>query len=274
MKRSRVFTVLAGLLIAAGCASSEGAEPLFEVSTSVVSHEMTQDISVWAPDTDGSWPIVFAVHGTGADRSRWDVTGPALASQGVVVFAPDYRSTEPRYFERDVECAWRYAASVADQYGGDLDQTITFVGHSLGATAVFIAGLDEAAYGPGGTYDQCLTAAPMPNLIVPISGCHYEFGDSKTDFASKVSTMSNRDVEVILVAGSDDDACQPWQSQDASRDLNATGYDARYVQIDAASHLTVIYKDLVNGEVVTVPDEPAGDEVVRTILDAIDAAGS
>lgn len=274
MKRPRVFTVLAGLLLAAGCGSSDGAVSLFEVSKSVVSHETTQDISVWAPDTEGSWPIVFAVHGTGADRSRWDVTGPALASQGVVVFAPDYRSTEPQYFERDVECAWRYAASVADEYGGDLDQTIAFVGHSLGATAVFITGLDEAAYGPGGTYDQCLTAAPMPSLIVPISGCHYEFGDITTDFASKVSTMGNRDVDVVLVAGSDDDACQAWQSQDATTDLEAEGYNARYVQIDAADHLAVIYKDLVNGEVVTVPDVPAGDEVVLTILDAIDAAGS
>jgi len=192
----------------------------------------------------------------------------------MVVFAPDYRSTEPQYLERDVVCAWRYAASVADEYGGDLDQTITFVGHSFGATAVFIAGLDEAAYGPGGTYDQCLTAAPMPNLIVPIAGCHYEFGEIKTDFASKVSTMSNRDVDVVLIAGSDDEACQAWQSQNATTDLKAEGYDATYLQIDAADHFTVIYKDLVDGEVVTVPDEPAGDEVVLAILDAIDAAGS
>jgi predicted esterase len=266
--------MLAMLLVLAGCGSDDRAEPLFEVATSVVSHEMTQDISVWAPDTGGSWPIVFALHGTGADRSRWDVTGPALASQGVVVFAPDYRSTEPQYFERDVECAWRFAASVADEYGGDLDQPVTFVGHSLGATMVLIAGLDEDAYGPGGTYDQCLAAAPMPKVIVPISGCHYEFGGNETDFASKVSPMSNRDVDVVLVAGSDDDACQAWQSQDATKDLQAEGYDARFVQIDAANHFTVIFKDLVNGDVVTVPDEPAGDEVVRTILTAIDAAGS
>lgn len=274
MKSARVVWVLAGLLMVAGCGSSDGAESLFDVSMSVVTHETTQDISVWAPDAEGSWPIVFAVHGAGADRSRWDVTGPALASQGVVVFAPDYRSTEPQYFERDVECAWRYAASVADEYGGDLDQTITFAGHSLGATAVFITGLDEGAYGPGGTYDQCLTAAPMPNLIVPISGCHYEFGDIRTDFASKVSNMSNRNVQVVLVAGSEDEACQPWQSQDATTALKAEGYDARYVEIDAANHFTVIYNDLVNGEVITVPDEPAGDEVVQTILVAIDAAGS
>jgi hypothetical protein len=73
------------VMLAAGCSSgaSDDAEPPFDVSSAVVSHKMTQDISVWAPDAEGSWPIVFAYHGIGGDRSRWDVTGPALASQGV-----------------------------------------------------------------------------------------------------------------------------------------------------------------------------------------------
>ncbi|MCL1693436.1 MAG: alpha/beta fold hydrolase [Actinomycetia bacterium] len=270
MKRATLMALF--LLVAAGC-GSDGDDAAFDVSTSVVSHETTQGISVWAPDAEGPWPIVYAVHGSGADRSRWDVMGPELASRGVVVFAPDYRSTESQHVEQDIVCAWRYAAGVADEYGGDLDQPITFVGHSQGATMVFIAGLDETAYGPGGTYDRCLAAAPMPRVIVPISGCHYEFGGTKTDFAYELSRMPDREVDVVLVVGSDDEACEPWQSQDASKDLQAEGYDVSLVEIDGADHFAVIFKDLIDGEVTTLPDEPAGIEVVQTILDAIDAAG-
>lgn len=268
-----ILIVLA-VIISAGCESAGEAESRYDVATSVVSHEATQDITVWTPDAEGSWPVVYAVHGSGADRSRWDVTGPELASRGVVVFATDYRSTEPQFLEPDIECGWRYSASISDEYGGDLDQPITFVGHSMGATMVFIAGLNEAAYGPGGRYDSCLTAAPMPDVIVPIAGCHYEFEEGRTDFASRISTMSNKDVDVVLVVGSNDVACEPWQSEDATEDLLAEGYDASFVEIDGADHFAVIYAGLVDHEVVTRPDEAAGDKVVQTILDAIEAAES
>jgi predicted esterase len=235
---------------------------------------VTQDISVWAPEGVGSWPIVYAIHGNGADRSRWDVTGPALAAQGVVVFAPDYRSTEPWNYEEDIECSWRYVASIAAEYGGDLDQPITFVGHSLGATMVLVAGLDEEAYGLDGMYDGCLSAAPMPNVIVPISGCRYEYGGDRYDFTSRVAGASNTEANLVLVVGSEDASCEPWQSQDATGALQSAGYSARFVEIDGADHLAVIAKEVIDGQVVTLPDTPAGDKVVQTILEVIDAAGT
>jgi hypothetical protein len=45
------------------------------------------------------------------------------------------------------------------------------------------------------------------------------------------------------------------------------------VEVEGANHLAVIFQGVVDDAVVTLPDEPAGDEVVRTILDAIEAAG-
>jgi hypothetical protein len=36
----------------------------------------------------------------------------------------------------------------------------------------------------------------------------------------------------------------------------------------------VIAKGVIDGQVVTLPDKPAGDKVVQTILEAIDAAGT
>ena len=72
-------------------------------------------------------------------------TAKALASQGVVVFAADYRSTAPEHWERDAECGYRYARSIAAEYGGDLDQPVTSVGFSLGATLVLEGSLSDAA---------------------------------------------------------------------------------------------------------------------------------
>jgi alpha-beta hydrolase superfamily lysophospholipase len=116
----------------------------------------------------------------------------------------------------------------------------------------------------------------MPDVIVPISGCHYEFEGQKVgyfEFETGLSELSNHDADIVLVGGTDDPDCESWQSHDATEDFQAAGYNAKLVEIDGADHHTVIYKEFVDGEVATLPDEPAGDEVVQTILDAIDAAG-
>ena len=128
-----------------------------------MSHETTRDISVWAPEAEGTWPIAVAFPGMSGDRTRWNVTGPALARQGVVVFATDYRATEQWHHEQDLECAYRYALSIADEYGGDLDQPVAIIGHSLGATAALYGGLTAAPYAPGGTYDVCFTGTARPD---------------------------------------------------------------------------------------------------------------
>jgi hypothetical protein len=79
---------------------------------------------------------------------------------------------------------------------------------------------------------------------------------------------------VVLLAGSNDEACEPWQSEDAARDLNAEGYNASFVGFDGADHFAEIYNDLLQSEVVARPDEPAGDRVVKSILDGIVPADS
>lgn len=273
MKRTTVpimMLLMVGLV--AGCGSDGDAEPPFEVSSAVVSHESTQDISVWAPDAEGSWPIVYALHGTGGSREDSTMTATELASQGVVVFAADYRSTEQRHWEQDTECAYRYALSIAQEYGGDLGQPVTNIGHSLGAKMVLFGGLGDAAYGPGGTYDECFTGVPRPDVIVPIGGCHYEYEGN--NFGFDISGMSNQEADLILVVGTDDDVCEPWQSRDATDALQTAGYDVELVEIDGGNHFTVVFHDLVDGEWLTLPDDPAGMEVVQTILSTIDAAGS
>jgi acetyl esterase/lipase len=267
-----------------------------------MSHETTQDISMWAPEEEGSWPVVVAFPGLSGDRSRWEITGPALASQGVVVFATDYRGAEPQNHEQDGECAYRFALSVAEEYGGDLDQPVTLVGHSNGASMALYGGLTEALYGPGGMYDACFTGTTRPDLIVAISGCYYEALGQTIPFDAGWPGRANLEADLVLITGTDDDVCEAWQSRDAAETLRSAGYDVELVELAGANHFTVIFHDLVDAatgstvtvtdcvpehldvdlrkleeagcDVVTVPDEPAGNQVVQTILEAIGAAGT
>jgi hypothetical protein len=100
------------------------------VTTTVVSHETTLDIAVWAPDAEGPWPIVYALHGLGGKGQDLAVTATELASHGNVMFAPDWGS------EQTAECSYRYSVSIAEDCGGDPDQPITAIGHSAGASAI------------------------------------------------------------------------------------------------------------------------------------------
>jgi acetyl esterase/lipase len=252
------------------------AEPPFEVLSEVVSHESTQDISVWAPDAEGSWPVVYALPGQGGGQDFAEI-GKALASQGVVVFASDYRwdswiTGRVQDVEKDAECGYRNIRSIAADYGGDLSLPVTFTGHSLGATLDLLGGLNNAKYGPDGSYDECFAGAPRPDIIVPLAGCYYEHEGVK--FGFDMSTFENPDADLVLVVGADDKVCEPWQSRDATAALQAAGYNAKLVEIDGANHLTVIFHDFIDGEWLTLPDHPAGMAVVQTILDAIDDARS
>ncbi len=246
------------------------AEPLFGVSSAIVSHETTQDISVWAPDAEGSWPVVYLLHGYQGSGQDLVETATGLASQGVVVFAADYRSTAEQYIEQDAECGWRYVVSIADEYGGDLDQPITFVGDSMGASLVLEGGLNDAVYGPGGTYDGCFTGAPRPDVIVPIAGCHYGPDGQESEF--DLTGWDNLDADLVLVVGEDDVVCPVRQSEEAAAALRSSGYDATLVVVPGGNHNNVVFYDVVDGEWVIVPNDPVGQVVVQTILDAINAA--
>jgi alpha-beta hydrolase superfamily lysophospholipase len=273
MKQTRFLVLLAVTsLIATNCGSGSDEGPPFEVSSAVVSHPTTRDISVWAPETDGSWPVVYALHGRGGSRQDLAETAIALARQGVVVFAADYRSSDAENWEQDAECGYRYMLSIAEDYGGDLDQPVTSVGYSLGATLVLEGGLNDATYGPGGSYDKCFSGAPRADVTVAVAGCHYEYQGQTFDLDPNNSRWTNEETDLILVAGTDDPVCEAWQSQDATAAFRSAGYDANLVEIDGANHFTLIFHDLVDGEWLTLPDEAAGMEAVRAILDAIGAA--
>ena len=89
-----------------------------EVSSETVSDELTQDILVLTPESDGSWPVVMLLHGLDGVGEAMAETGARLAENGLVVFAPTYRtdmSTEQGMadLESDLTCAYRYAIANA-----------------------------------------------------------------------------------------------------------------------------------------------------------------
>jgi len=272
VKHAKVWALLALATALVGCGPGNDAERPFAVTSTVVSHETTQDISVWAPTAEGPWPVVFALHGTGGSRTDLAETAEALAREGVVVFAADYRSTTPQHWEQDAECGYRFVRSIAEEHGGDLDLPVTSVGYSLGATLVLEGGLNDAVYGVAGSYDECFSGAPRADVTVAVAGCHYEYEGRQFDFDASTTRWANREADLVLVAGTDDAICEVWQSRDATETLRSAGYDVDLVEIPGANHFRLIFHDLVEGEWHTLPDETAGERVVETILDAVAAA--
>ena len=190
----------------------------YAVISEVVGDDATEDITVWAPDAEGPWPVVFAL-GSPQGAARIDFTELAtqLASHGVVFIASDW----PRGEARDVmeradqsrglpaglldssECGYRYAREIAADYGGDLTQPVTMVGFDKGATGVLYLATDEATYGPDGTYAKCFAGAPRPEVVVTISGCCVQNG-----FPDELAAWGNSEAGFTLIVGSEAEIAQ------------------------------------------------------------------
>ena len=261
------IAIICVALTTAACGDAEIAA--YEVSSETVSDEMTQDILVLTPESDGSWPVVMLLHGLDGVGEAMAEAGARLAENGLVVFAPTYRtdmSTKQGMADlaSDLTCAYRYAIANADRYNGDLDQPIISVGWSLGATFALEGGLTSED-----PPVACGAEVPLPDVVVAISGCHYQFEESQFDFDP--SGWGNKDAEVLLIAGDEDTTCAAWQSEDAAAELRAAGYDVDLVILEGADHPAPVFHEFVDGEFVLTPDDPAGAQTVDLIVDAINS---
>jgi dienelactone hydrolase len=267
-----VAAVVLGASVAAACEDG-GTDGGYEVSSEVVSHEATQDVLVFAPEAEGPWPLVVAFHGIDGSAEDMAEMATRLAREGHVVVAPTYRTditTEEGVNQTatDAECGYRFARSIAADYGADLDQPVTFVGWSLGASAALSIGLTEEI-DPSGEFVSCFGQVARPDIVVAISGCHYEGG--QLDFVD-TAAWGNKEADLILLAGGQDAECPAWESEDATAELRTAGYDVDLVMLPGANHFAPVFHDLVGGEFVVAADDPVGERTVDVILDAI-AAG-
>lgn len=264
MNRKLILSVVvAALVVAIGGCSESG--PPYEVEVEVVSGDGTRDVTVWSPKADGSWPVAYAMPGSGGSAERdLGVLATELASHGMVVFGSDFVTSS---HQKDLECGYRFARDHAENYGGDLAQPVTMVGYSVGAADVLLHGLNAAAFGPEGTVDvACPPGVPRPDIIISISGCHVSF----TDVEGRVRYWDSKDAEIVLVSGADDDVCRSQESITAQTVLQGAGYDASYVEIPGANHWEVVFHDLAYGSYKALEsDDPAGQATIETILTAI-----
>jgi dienelactone hydrolase len=266
--RARLLAVLvASIVVTAACGDSPSDDG-YAVTAETVSAATTQDISVWAPDAEGTWPVVLAFHGNRGRAQDMALLGEQVAAAGAVVFAPDYRSgdfSEPGLIETvtDVECAYRYVRTIAEDNGGDLDRPVVWVGWSLGAVWAVQGGLDETIDDTG-TILTCVPEAPRPDVIIAVSGCYEDVGA-----VFDPEQWGNPDARIVVVDGARDTVCPAAQSERVTEELRARHYDVRLVTLEGADHFAPVFHRAEDGRLVDSPDEPAGRAVLRLITDVL-----
>lgn len=266
----RMVVVLALLTAACGGGGAGGGGP--DVRERVISDPTTQDILVFQPEGEGPWPVVMAYHGSGGDAQQMAELGRRLAAEGLLVFAPDVRtdvSTEQGIVDtaNDSECAYRYARTVAPDLGGDLDRPVTFVGWSFGANFALQGGLDEQI-DPSRQFVSCFTDVPRPDVVVALSGCHYEFQGQPSTLLDR-DQWGNPGAHLVLAAGSEDAVCPAWQSEKMAAELRGRGYAVHYEVLQGADHFGPVFLAAGDGATVRAPETAAGDQTVRLITAAI-----
>jgi len=267
--RLSALVALSAVVVAACAGTPSGGH--HDVTTQTISHETTQAISVFAPDADGTWPVVVAYHGNEGTAQDMALLSTQVAATGAVVFAPNYRSGD---FSQnglvqtvsDAECAYRYVRTVAADHGGDLQRPVVWVGWSLGAVFAVQAGLDESIDDTGQIITCFGPQPPRPQVIIAVSGCYEDVGP-----AFDPTQWGNPDARIVLAAGDDDTVCPAAQSQRLTEELKSRHYDVRLVTLKGADHFAPIFHRFENGQLVESPGEPAGKEVLRLITEALAA---
>ena len=175
-----ILLVAALVSFAAACGAGDVKEQT--VTSHVVSDPTAPDLRVLAPDGEGPWPLVVALHGVGGTAKDMLELATRLAAAGVVVFVPTYNSDVStaeglRRAGDDLSCAYRIARRSAPEYGGDLSQPVTVVGWSLGADLGVLGTLgppEDPSIG------RCPGEVPRPDVVVALSGCYYQFQGTRS----------------------------------------------------------------------------------------------
>ncbi len=123
-------------------------ENVFELPVEValvdnIAYTSERSLDVYAPTVGSGWPVVVYFHGgPPAPDRRSDAAGrlQALAEQGLVVYAPDWRSNGPAGGSQDSVCAIAYAEATAADHSGD-PTAVTVSGYSTGGFTALVHGL-------------------------------------------------------------------------------------------------------------------------------------
>lgn len=108
-----------------------------------VAYTSERMLDVYAPTEGSDWPVVVYFHGgAAAPGRRTDAAArlQALAEQGLVVYAPDWRANGPAGGSQDSVCAIAYAEATAADHGGDAE-ALTVSGYSTGGFTALVHGM-------------------------------------------------------------------------------------------------------------------------------------
>jgi dienelactone hydrolase len=268
--------VLVAAVVSLAVACGAGGVTEQTVSSHVVSDPTAPDLRVLAPEGEGPWPLVVALHGFGGTGQDMVELATRLAAAGVVVFVPTYHSDVSttkgqRQAGDDLSCAYQIARRSAAEYGGDLSRPVTVVGWSLGADLGVLGTLgppDDPSTG------RCPGDVPRPEVVVALSGCYYRFQGTRVTWFDDLRGWTNKDADVHLVAGNDDTTCAAAQTDKLAGSLRTEGYDVAVTHLRSANHGAPIFHDERDGQWQVVKDDPAGERAIEVILDAIDTAGT
>jgi dienelactone hydrolase len=268
------FAMVASLATVAVACGGRGDDGL-TVASQIVSDPTTPDMRVLAPDGEGPWPVVLALHGFGGTGQDMVELGTRLAKAGVVVFVPTYNTdlSTPEGLTRasdDLVCAYQLARRIAPEYGGDVSQPVTAVGWSLGADLAVLGGLGPPTDSSTG---RCPGELPRPAVVVALSGCYYEFEDNPVTWFDDLTGWTNKSADVHLVDGDNDTTCPASQTERLATSLRTEGYDVAVTRLSSANHGAPIFHDERDGQWQVITDDPAGEQAVEIILDAITTAG-
>jgi dienelactone hydrolase len=271
--RLAVFAVCACLATVAVACGGGGHKEL-TVTSEFVPDPTTSELRVLAPEGEGPWPVVLALHGLGGTGQDMVELGTRLAKAGVVVFAPTYNTdlSTPQGLTRssdDLVCAYQAARRAAPDYGGDLTQPVTVVGWSLGANFVVLGGLGPSTDSSTG---RCPGDVPLPDVVVALSGCYYQFEGNPVTWFDDLTGWTNKSAAVYLVDGDHDATCPAAQTQRLAASLRAAGYHVAVTQLSSANHGAPIFHDERDGQWQVISDDAAGEKTVDIIVDAITTA--
>lgn len=84
--------------------------------------------------------------------------------------------------------------------------------------------------------------------------------------------LGNKSADIYLVDGDRDATCPAWQTEKLAGALRNAGYQVEHVQLDDANHSAPVFHDIRNGPWQVITDDPAGQQTVQVIVDAVAAA--
>ena len=266
--------------------SPAGQSAFAVVRTDNISGTDIANMTVWAPDAQGDWPVVLLLAGWSGIGDHYSATAEALASHGVVVFAPDYRAQsidgpDWRDAYRDAECAYRHLRASAARFGGDIEQPVTVIGHSTGAVVATGLALDEEGFASAGPFDRCPAGeVPRPDRVVALGGCYFASDFDGTEYPWDPSTFgwSHLDADIHMVVGADDSVCEAWQTEQAADLLSQDGFEnVALTTLDDADHFDVVFMRWEGDgdwydpatEWFDEPGDEAGLAAVQVMLDTV-----